>query len=138
MNESGVWAQLKEKMKFTGWHAVRIESSSGNGVPDVTYGLQDINGWIELKYIKEWPKRATTLVKLPLRPEQKFFFQKRGELSGNVWCFIRIQDTFFLLSYKEALEAAYHGWTKDEWLQRQWWHGTYKGVDVLTQLQGGC
>ena len=49
MNESGVWKYIKKGMEGR-WDATRIESSAGNGVPDVDYGLPGIAGRLELKY----------------------------------------------------------------------------------------
>lgn len=117
MNESGVWQYIKKGMLTSGWHVTRIESSSGNGVPDITFGLPKINGWIELKYVPEWPKLGKTKIKLPLRPEQKYWINCRGELSGNVWVIVRIKDTFFLLDHEQAVDAC-EGWTLLEWMDK--------------------
>ena len=126
MNESAVWQYLKRGMMGL-WQANRIESSAGNGVPDVCYSLPGKHVWIELKYIKAWPVRATTKVKLPLRPEQKLWISVRGKMSGNVWVFIRIYDTFYLLNHDQAIDAC-DGWTHDEWAIKStlFW---YKKID---------
>ena len=139
MNETGVWNYIKNGMICTGWHTSRIESSAGNGIPDVSFGIKGVSGWIELKYIAEWPKRTLTKVKLPLRPEQKHWIKARGELSGNVWVICRIEEYFFILTWEEAL-SAYDGWTHMEWLENShyyWW----KRIDfggLYSQLKGGC
>jgi hypothetical protein len=93
----------------------RIESSAGNGVPDVSLGLPGKSVWIELKYIPSWPKRATTKVKLPLRAEQKHWIDARGRMSGDVWVLVRIENDFFLVYWRECKEAAEDGWTQKEW-----------------------
>jgi hypothetical protein len=119
MNESSLWQYIREGMKVF-WHATRIESSAGNGVPDVSFGIdssqrrQGVNGWIELKYIKEWPKRLSTKVKLPLRPEQRLWIRQRGRVAGDVWVLCRIEDNFFLLSWSRA-EKACEGFDWYEW-----------------------
>lgn len=126
MKESDLWGYIRKGM-IAKWHASRIESSAGNGIPDVSFGLPGKNGWIELKYIKEWPKRSTTLVKLPLRPEQKHWIKARGELSGNVWVICRIENMFFLLDYIEAMILC-EGGTQDKWVAlctKSW----YKRID---------
>ena len=121
MNEAGVWAYVKKGMVGSGWHCSRIESSAGNGVPDVSFGLPGINGWIEFKYIKEWPKRPTTKVKLPLRPEQKHWIKVRGELSGNVWIFIKIEEVFFLIPSEKTKQLTEDGATMQEWFESVHW-----------------
>ena len=65
MTESSLWKYIRNGLAGK-CHITRIESSAGNGVPDVTLGLPGKTIWIELKYTKEWPKRDTTKVKLPL------------------------------------------------------------------------
>ena len=114
MRESDLWKYLRDGMKGKHFEASRIESSAGNGVPDVAFSVPTKHGWIELKYIKEWPKRPTTLVKLPLRPEQKLWIKNHGQLSGNVWVLCRIADMFFLLDHKEAAILC-EGGTVDTW-----------------------
>ena len=116
MSESDLWKYVKEGM-LGRWHSTRIESSSSNGVPDVTWGIPGKNGWMELKNIDEWPKRKDTKIKLPLRAEQKLWIKIRGRLSGSVWVLCRIEKYHFLLNSSQALEA-YNGWTKDEWLKK--------------------
>ena len=113
MKESTLWGYIREGMRGM-WDATRIESSSGNGVPDVDFGLPGKHGKIELKYIKEWPVREFTKVKLPLRPEQKLWINQRGKLSGDVWVLIRIENSFFLLKWQQVGSAC-EGWTKHEW-----------------------
>ena len=139
MNEAGVWQTLRKGMMGTGWHVTRIESSAGNGVPDVSFGIPSKNGWVELKYIAEWPKRITTLIKLPLRPEQKHWIKARGELSGDVWVFIRIENTFYLLTWQQATDAC-NGWTKEEWLRYPdgVWEKRVDFQELCVCLKGGC
>jgi len=113
MNEAGLWATIKAGMAGR-WLATRLESSSGNGVPDVAFSMPNINGFLELKYIPEWPKRPETKVKLPLRPEQKLWISTRGKMGGNVWVLVRIFNSFFILDTVQAI-AACEGWTYDDW-----------------------
>lgn len=130
MNESGLWAYIKRGM-LGYWHATRIESSAGNGVPDVNFAMFESGnqGWVELKYIDEWPKRLTTKVKLPLRPEQKLWINVRGKISGNIWVIIRIQEHFFLLQWQQINDAC-EGWTSCEWIENSH-HTWYKRIEFF-------
>ena len=120
MNESGVWKYIKKGMEGR-WDATRIESSAGNGVPDVDYGLPGIAGRLELKYEPNWPKREGTLVKLPLRPEQKIYITNRGKLHGNVWVLFRVVDDFFIVSWNQV-DLACEGWTRAQWIACAYWY----------------
>jgi len=121
MNETGLWRYVNRGMHGF-WHATRIESSAGNGVPDISFGVSSpegglgLNGFIELKFIKDWPKREDTPLVLPLRPEQKLWIETRGSIAGNVWVLCRVENDFFLFNDKQALEASRGR------IQR-WWFG---------------
>ena len=113
MTESSLWKYIRNGLVGK-CHITRIESSAGNGVPDVTLGLPGKTIWIELKYTKEWPKRDTTKVKLPLRPEQKHWIKQRGMISGNVWVMWRIEDEFFLMPWSKCTELTEVGAERDD------------------------
>ena len=113
MTESSLWKYIRNGL-IGKCHITRIESSAGNGVPDVTLGLPGKTIWIKLKYTKEWPKRDTTKVKLPLRPEQKHWIKQRGMISGNVWVMWRIHDEFYLIPWSKCTELTEVGAERDD------------------------
>jgi len=137
MNEAGLWKYLRNGL-LGKCHMTRIESSAGNGVPDVSLGLPGKSIWIELKYIPSWPKRATTKVKLPLRAEQKHWIDARGRMSGDVWVLVRIENDFFLLYWTVCQEATNTGWTEHEWKQvtdySTYWTGRIDFTELLEIL----
>ena len=121
MNETTLWHYLRKGLAG-GCLMTRIETSTGNGVPDVCLHFSGKHVWVELKHIPYWPKRKDTLVKLLLRPEQKLWLKSRGDLSGSCWVFVRVDDHFFLLSYSKALVLC-DGATKETWIENHynWW-----------------
>ena len=120
MNESSLWNTIQRGM-LGKWIATRLETSTGNGVPDVTYTVEGKHGFLELKYIPKWPVRDTTLVKLPLRPEQKLWLGTRGKLADNCWVLVRIEDDFILLDWVSAIDAC-NGFTKQRYKLCYNWH----------------
>lgn len=59
--------------------AVAIENRVGTGTPDVECTL----GWLELKWLRHWPKRASTVVKLKhYKREQRLWLQRRWDKGG--------------------------------------------------------
>jgi len=137
MNEAGVWNYVKGGLAGK-WLATRIESNAGNGVPDVVFCVPNINGFMELKFIKEWPKRPETKVKLPLRPEQKLWVETRGKRGGNVWVFCRIENSMFLLDNTCSMSAC-DGWTKEEWFKHSNmnWQGRVNFDELYYTLKEG-
>ena len=136
MNERGVWLLLKTGMGKR-WDASRHEDKIGIGVPDVSFGCEDINGWIELKYIMEWPVRPTTSVNIPLSPLQKHWLTLRGLHGGNCWLFVRIRDDFLLFSYHRL--GLINGKTKAKLLRicDKSWHGRVDWEEFRSVIVGG-
>lgn len=139
MTESGLWKYIRNGLVGK-CHITRIESSAGNGVPDVTLGLPGKTIWIELKYTKEWPKRETTKLKMPLRPEQKHWIKQRGLISGNVWVMWRIEDEFFLMPWKECEKLTEVGATQEDMITHSYFYSS-KRIDfeeLESVLNYGC
>jgi len=104
--ENAFWQLIHRNMKSK-WHASRHEDYMTAGVPDVSFGLNNKCGWIELKvsYItkreKKTPVHITTL--------QKHWLFQRGQKGGNCWVFIRIRgndipDVFCLVKWDNVGE----------------------------------
>jgi len=137
MSEAKLWQYLKKGL-YGKALTTRLESSVGNGVPDVIIHLPGKHIFMELKYIPEWPKRATTLVKLPLRSEQRLWIKSRGSFSGNTWVFIRIEDDFFLLPWDVAEHLTMTGFTQKEWLNYPFtWYKNVNFSELVEILQKG-
>lgn len=70
--ENNLWTSARPRLIEAGFFVQRIETSTGDGVPDVWVGKLGVSAWLENKAIKVWPVRATTKVfgRDGLRPEQ--------------------------------------------------------------------
>lgn len=65
----------------------RIESHIIAGIPDVTI----TSGWIELKYLAEWPKRVDTIVRCDhFTVQQRVWLTKRVMAGGNAWLLLKV------------------------------------------------
>lgn len=141
MRELALWDYLRRHM-LGRWHATRIESSAGNGVPDVSWCLPlpdgdgCMEGWLELKNIHTWPSRITTKVKVPLRPEQRHWIKNRGSIGSNIYVAIRIESDIFLLSWQEAIAGSETGWCRGEWVSHSiaHWAGGKIDFEKLTRI----
>lgn len=134
MNESTVYQYLRNglsgKVLLT-----RIESSAGNGVPDLIIHTKGKHIFVEIKYIPSWPKREDTLIKMPLRAEQKVWLKTRGELSGDCWVFARVGDDFFMVPWFVGLRLC-DGWPKVQWLRLPHWHKRIDFIELGEILNG--
>lgn len=92
MSESDYWNRVKP-MLF-GWDPVRIENSAGLGTPDVNH----IHGWLELKWIPDWPRRPETVVRLDhYTPEQRAWHMRRTHAGGRVHVLLGVGGASLLL-----------------------------------------
>jgi hypothetical protein len=99
MSEAGMRSRLVKALAPL--HGVAIESAvTGPGIPDVNYA----EGWIECKWMREWPKRADTHpVKFDheLSPGQKIWLRKRRLAKGNAFVMCQVAREFFLFDGAE-------------------------------------
>ncbi len=100
--EAAFWRYLRNGMGKR-WNAQRHEDSIGVGIPDVSYGLRNVNGWIELKQLPAWQKRRTTIVKIRhFTPQQRAWSMNRGRTGGRCFLFLKVQQEYVLLPWTEV------------------------------------
>jgi hypothetical protein len=75
-------------------HAFAVENPVQPGTPDVNY----VEGWIELKWLREWPKGADTPVRFEhYSPQQRIWAIKRRKAGGQVWFLLQCKREWILL-----------------------------------------
>ena len=97
MSESNFWALLRNKLNL---RMYRVENRVMKGMPDVHYIREGKSGWIELKYLKAWPKnRVSTGLKL----NQCLWLKEYNEHKGDCWILLRVgRDYTGLIHGREA------------------------------------
>lgn len=77
-----------------GLDPIAVENTARPGTPDVNY----VHGWIELKYVKEWPRRAETSLRVEhYTPQQRAWALRRIAHGGRVHLLLRVGDREWLL-----------------------------------------
>lgn len=102
----------------TRWDVQSHEDRFSLGIPDLSYGARGVNGWIELKQVRKWPKRAETNVDLShFTSNQVNWLRRRGKKAGNCFVLIKVDTEYFVFSFHTArfLRA---GMTKKEFYER--------------------
>ena len=96
------------------WDAVAVENPQAcPGTPDVNF----VHGWVELKKLPSWPKRATTPVRLPhFTPQQRVWHQRRWKAGGAVWMLLQVERDWLLFEGHKSKKSYGIGVTlnKDE------------------------
>lgn len=86
-------------------HIIQVENSYSIGHPDTNYCIDGYEGNIELKYIKKWPVRANTIVKIDHYTKgQRAWIFKRAMALGSVFLFVKIENEYFLFSPFVSIE----------------------------------
>ena len=90
--------EAQERSKVIGilknLHPIAVENVTRAGTPDINY----VYGWLELKYLREWPKKARTIVQIPhYTREQRTWAIRRAVCGGRVHLLLRAEDDWLLL-----------------------------------------
>lgn len=114
-------------------HGVPVENPVQPGTPDVNY----IDGWIELKWLRRWPRRPDSLVKLPhFTRQQRRWLRQRWERGGAAWLLLQAQREWLLFSGPTAAEHVGHA-TREELyhLARAMWRSGLDKKELVQCLQ---
>jgi hypothetical protein len=96
--EAALWHYLSNGMRGQ-WNAQRHEDRLTAGIPDVSFALNGVDGWLELKALV----RAGASVNLGLSNEQAIWLYRRGKIgSGHCFVLARIEKEHLLFQYNVA------------------------------------
>jgi hypothetical protein len=120
-------------------HLQRIENRVGRDVPDLYVACFGWQGWVELKVLPAWPKKASTPVRLAHWTAGQRAWARRHELyCGRVALLVEIaeSETLVLFSAVDIVDSI-DTCTRDQWLQRAIWSGqrSATGEQVLDALR---
>lgn len=74
--------------------AMAVENPALPGTPDVNY----IEGWIELKWLRAWPKRPDTVVRIEhFTKQQRVWHFRRRRAGGQSWFLLQVRREWLLL-----------------------------------------
>jgi len=115
MPEKSLWSYVRKGMKGRWDHVTRHENMVSTGIADVSYYL-DGNGWIELKNVKQLPKRATTGINLGQwhmngGAQRHFLIKRHGWLLVRV---LRPKRVYLLFEWEDLPPWERPYWTWDE------------------------
>lgn len=74
--------------------AMAVENQVRPGTPDVNY----IEGWIELKWLRAWPKRPETIVQIEhFTKQQRVWHFQRRRAGGQSWFLLQVRREWLLI-----------------------------------------
>lgn len=92
--------------------AISVENPVYPGTPDVNY----IEGWIELKWLRAWPKRDGEVRVDHFTPGQREWIRRRWKRGGAVWVLLQVGREWILLDGDTA--ARHLGYVDRDTLHR--------------------
>ena len=88
---------------------LQVENAMQSGTPDTYVGLIEWRGWLELKYAREIPARATTGVFTSLNrglevAQEATLFKMWQHSPGSAWVYVRIEKDCYLVPGEQSYE----------------------------------
>lgn len=137
--EQRMWTALNNAIGPL-WHAQRHEDLVAKGLPDVSFGLAQVQGWIELKYLERWPNELRLAVKIRhFTPMQKVWLLVRGRTGGRCWLLLKVGEREWLLFHHEDVKNIGTSLNQLELrrLARKIWHtvpNKFEFLQAVTEL----
>lgn len=86
---------------LVGLDAVAVENPVYPGTPDINF----VEGWIELKILDAWPKRASTKVTIRcFTPQQRIWLHRRCRRGGRAFFLLKVDNDWLLFDGMTAAE----------------------------------
>lgn len=134
--EQRMWAQLSKAMG-NAWHATRHEDTITKGLPDVSFGADGVQGWIELKVLERWSGNPKTIIRLPLfTAEQKAWLTLRGARGGRCFLLLKIEAEDLWLLFGHRVLTDLGRMTQEEMLASAIavWDGVPSNQSLLSRI----
>lgn len=96
MSEQGMRQRIIRALKP--FDAVSVENSAYPGTPDVNY----VEGWLELKWVRDWPVRGGPLIIDHFTPQQRVWLVRRWKAGGNVFLLLQVEQRWWAIFDGEA------------------------------------
>lgn len=124
------------KIMGSSWDVQSHEDKFSLGIPDLSFGANGKNGWIELKQIKGYPANPETLMK----PEhytasQVNWIKRRGKKATNCFVLVKVADDYYLFHWVYAKHVRM-GMTAGDYKTHchGFWQGNIDPQELLTAL----
>lgn len=112
MDETGAYDSIKPRLQGLGLDPQRVEDVTSRGTPDVWYTI----GAIEMKYLADWPVRASTPVRVTTlidRSQQVAWLTRRWSKGGPAWLMLRAVNQYLLFTGPDS-RAVRRGLIREE------------------------
>jgi hypothetical protein len=121
--EHNLWVAARRHLGAYG-HFVRLECPIASGIPDVHFTLPRASGFIELKCVAAWPKRARSPVCIAsLKPAQVVWLEQEAAAGGKAFMLAQIGGSWLLLDVATVRSVFAGKETRESLCRRALVHG---------------
>ncbi len=100
MSESGMRGNVLKILKPL--DGVAVENPTMPGTPDINY----VDGFIELKWLRSWPKDPEAVVRIEhYSPQQRLWIRRRHLAGGKVWLLLQCKREWLLFCHPKTMEV---------------------------------
>ncbi len=80
---------------------IAVENKVRAGTPDVNY----IGGWMELKWLRSWPKRGGAILLPHYTLKQRLWLRRRGKKGGQAILVLQVRKQWLFFDWDYAYES---------------------------------
>lgn len=81
-----------------------LTGKTGTGMPDVNH----IYGWAELKWLRSYPKRETTPVRIDhYTDDQRSWLLRRYRAGGGAWLVLKVRTDWYIFNAVQAQKVGF-------------------------------
>jgi hypothetical protein len=133
MGEAALRNYVRKGLRAKGVLTTHHEDALQSGIPDLSYSGGGHHGWIELKFLKAWPKRKETPVRIAhYTEEQRHFLLSRGRAGGRCWLLLRVGREHLLFNHERAQDIGRHEQRGLYCIANYLWAGGHIDFEQLT------
>jgi len=119
MSESTMRGKIIKLLEPIG--AFAVENPALPGTPDVNH----YHGWIELKYIRSWPRKGHTIIRIDhFTTQQKRFLKKRWIGNQDAFLLVQVARFEWCLFQGNNVKPIGKEWNREEFCRHAYKHWT--------------
>lgn len=117
----------------TRWDAQSHEDKYSIGIPDLSFAIRGVNGWIELKQIAKY--KSPTMKPAKYTSPQVNWLNRRNKHGGGCFVFVKVESDYYLFTADKARAIA--DGQSQEWYETnsvKYWGDSVPAHELINQL----
>ncbi len=103
--------EIMSLLKGRRWSVQAHEDKISNYIPDLSFGFQRVDGWIEVKYLPRVPKSLAAIPHYTYG-QQEWLINRGAKGSGHCYLWVGTPNAHYLWRWSSLAEARVMPWAK--------------------------